>query len=203
MDTETSVRFNVSGEWLTQTVRDMFYMDKKPYKVVEEILLHSMMGSTFSDEELKYMAQDVLLGRAEFVGNTKDGTYSYIKTNSYDNTIFELFDKQNQKIQELEKENQEFCRKYLDLYDAIQDDSIEGCEFNENAQVIIDWKRKYRLGEEGEREAVKEISCTYGRPKKSILDDFLEAVRYDDNYGFIKPDGTFVPVEFANHLDWA
>jgi uncharacterized protein YifE (UPF0438 family) len=37
----------------------------------------------------------------------------------------------------------------------------------------------------------------------SLVDQFLEAQRYDDNYGWLSPTGEFSPSEFGDHEQWA
>lgn len=67
--------FSINGEFITQLAKERFFMEGADYENVMELLLSCMCGTEMSDQELKRRAEDVLLGRAEFAGDTADGSF--------------------------------------------------------------------------------------------------------------------------------
>lgn len=65
-----------------------------------------------------------------------------------------------------------------------------------------EYRREYgeRLFEDGEFYVPE--SDSFG---SKLLDDFMDhiAIEEDDDYGWLEPDGTYHPVEWCNHQDWA
>ena len=171
-----SVSFSVTGEFVTRTARDWFWNEHKPWPVVEEFLLSCMKGTEQTEEELKKLAREVVIGRAKFIGDTRSGTYCL--TDDDQDLIVRNVERLVHKLEEAERGMNEIQDKYLELV--------------------------YRLEEEG-----------YGwlvdlQPKSeasSLVNSFLEQAKieekYDDNYGWLEPDGTFHPVDWGHHDGWA
>ena len=72
---EHELQFNVNGEWITDLVREWFYLEGKGYDKCIEILNSSMSGTDETKEQIIRHGEDLLLGRAALKGNTGDGTY--------------------------------------------------------------------------------------------------------------------------------
>ncbi len=45
--------FNIDGNYITNLAREWFYLEKKPYKKVEELLLSCMCGTSIDLRTLK------------------------------------------------------------------------------------------------------------------------------------------------------
>ena len=73
---EETLHFGVEGEFITDLAREWFYEEGKSLDTVFSLLLNCMGGTDLSLEARKRYAEDVLLGRAAFTGNTADGTFS-------------------------------------------------------------------------------------------------------------------------------
>lgn len=71
--------FNVQGEHITQTARDWFYLERKPYNEVEELLLSCMSGTNMAKETLKQYVEDILKFKRKFVGETKNDTFCLVE----------------------------------------------------------------------------------------------------------------------------
>jgi hypothetical protein len=71
--------FNVQGEYITQTARDWFYLERKPYNKVEELLLSCMYGTNIAIETLKQYVEDVLKFKRKFTGETKNNTFCLVE----------------------------------------------------------------------------------------------------------------------------
>ncbi len=119
--------FNVQGEFITQTARDWFYLERKPFEKVKELLLSCMCGTNISKEILNQYVEDILKFKRKFIGETKNDTFCLVEDN----------------------EEQEIVKHY---------DSIK----------------------------------KYGKIPFEIC-----------QYGFINPEGKYIPVEWCDHSRWA
>lgn len=119
--------FNVQGEFITQTAREWFYLEKKPFNKVKELLLSCMCGTNISKETLNQYAEDILKFKRKFIGSTKDNTFCL--------------------VDEIEK------NKLSKYYEELK---------------------------------------KYGKLPFEICE-----------YGFIDPQGKYIPVEWCKHAQWA
>lgn len=70
--------FNVEGEFITQTARDWFYKERRPFEKVQELLLSCMCGTNIAKETLKEYAEDIIKFKRKFIGNTADDTFCLV-----------------------------------------------------------------------------------------------------------------------------
>lgn len=172
-----NVSLSMSGEWLTDFVRTWYFKEHKPYEKCEELLLSCMCGTEQTKDELVKLAHGVLMGDYKFVGDTRSGTFTLVDDGEF-NGFLEI-DKQRRYQEKLKEEENKRIQEELANMD---DEDYDNDEY-EGRKVI------------------------YAQPKgifgSSLVDSFLKANRFEDNYGWLKPDGTFIPVEFGDHLTWA
>lgn len=84
MSEKETLSFVVTGEWVTDFIRRMFFAERQEgeYKTLDEVLevaLSCMCGSNMSENELKILATDVLLGKRKFTGRTDDDSYALVE----------------------------------------------------------------------------------------------------------------------------
>ena len=196
-----TMSFNISGEFVTRTAREWFFYENKPYETVEELLFSCMCGTDLPTEELKRMAQEIILGRSEFKGWSGDNTFEYVKLeNSAELNIFTEYSKLAQKNKELNKDLKTLNDRFLNLCGAINDitygyseEAIQQIENNNDKKRLVDMLR-----------AVGDCKISYSpMTGYSILDDYLEASKTDNNYGWLSPNGEFHPVDWCEHQEWA
>ena len=72
------VCFSITGEFVTNMSRSWLYEEKRPYTTVLNFLLACMAGTSLSEKELTKLANDVLMGKKKFVGDTRDDTYRMV-----------------------------------------------------------------------------------------------------------------------------
>ena len=70
-----TLRFGIEGAWLTAFVREQVFSEGKDPKHMIEIMRGFMCGTDQTEAEIDRQAEDVLLGRAEFRGNPRDGSW--------------------------------------------------------------------------------------------------------------------------------
>ncbi|MBC8573620.1 hypothetical protein [Jingyaoa shaoxingensis] len=69
-----TLRFGIEGAWLTAFVRQQVFSEGKDPKHIVELMRGFMCGTDQAEAEIDRQAEDVLLGRAEFRGNPRDGS---------------------------------------------------------------------------------------------------------------------------------
>lgn len=191
MEVETKeIRFSVSGKFITNLAREWFYLESRPLEKVMDLLLSCMCGTDMSEKELRRNAEDVLLGRAEFEGNTRDNSFRLVKyspdeqpdiASQFD--IFERYSKESQLRKDAEKKRD----KYLNWYEIAM-------------EYVPNYSRNEVLNETGQP--------IESDPKDGWLSSFMERMLDEEehsteDYGWLAPDGTFHEVEWGNHQEWA
>lgn len=186
-----TLKWSVSGEFITRIAKEWFYIEHRPYEKVEELLLSCMCGTDIPQEKLKAMAQDVILGRAEFVGNTSDDTFTYTTIECPETPkVFLEYNKSYDECKEIKKRINDLLNAIL--YCTEDDEETALC-------VIEDAEDKF---------VFSNMLRNYGKVRRIIsnaplVDDYLEAQKTEDNYGWLEPNGRFYPVEWCEHQDWA
>lgn len=219
-----TLSFGITGEFITKIAREWFFIDKKPYEVVEELLLSCMGGTDTPKGKLQLMAQDVLLGRAEFRGNSWDDTYRYVILDEpAEMNLFREYANVNADLRREKEHRETLSEKYIALLDALRmwydgdlAEAIDSIEDQDAKDLVIDlmalhdqvlleyspgYGRRVKFPDTEEEVVVRK---TTGEP---LLDSFFtqKAIekKYTDNYGWLEPDGTFHPVPWCDHQEFA
>ena len=170
------VSFSVTGHFVTRTAREWFWNEHKPWPVVEELLLSCMKGTDQTEEELKELARKVVFGRAKFVGNTRDGDFCLVDDDQ--DLVVRNVERLAREVVEAENSLNEIQERYFDLVYRLEDEGY-GWLVNPQPEPAT----------------------------SSLVTSFLKQVKieekHNDNYGWLEPGGTFHPVEFAEHSEWA
>lgn len=179
-----TVSFSVTGEFVTRTAREWLWLEGKPWSVVEELLLSCMCGTDKSREELVELATKVVIGRAKFIGNTGDGSYAMVEDDQ--DLIGKYIGQWNKKVSEMKKDLREMEDKYCSL-----------------TSYLIDSGKGYLIQDAGIDDDDGEDPSAYDMVNSFIKQKSIEREGHKDNYGWLEPDGTFHPVEFAEHNGFA
>lgn len=221
-----NLSFGITGEFITKIAREWFFIENKPYSVVEELLLSCMCGTDTPEGKLKFMAQDVLLGRAEFRGNSWDGSFAYVKLDTPAKVnIFDEFCKVRLEIEKIKEENNRIAKRNGTMFDALRlwlendiESAVDECaDDSELKDVLLKLLSMYgevkiAYGPGGYKkvyfnEAEEPVEVAPPSTGDSLVDNYFaqRAIeeKYDDNYGWLEPDGTFHPVPWCEHQEWA
>ena len=221
-----TLSFGITGEFITKVAREWFFIENKPYSLVEELLTSCMGGTDIPEGELKFMAQDVILGRAEFRGNSWDGTFDYVKLGSPAAlNIFDEFCKIRLEMERIKEESSKTAKRYCTMFDALrlwlEDDiesAVEECaddpELNDVLLKLLSMYSEVKIayGPGGYKKVYfdKEDDPVEVAPAptgESLVDDYFAQrnieEKHSDNYGWLEPDGTFHPVPWCEHQEWA
>ena len=71
------VGFSIDGKWLTDFIRQRFLYEDVDFDWVIQTLKSLLNGNGLTDGRVEQIAQDIILGRSYFQGNTGDGTFVY------------------------------------------------------------------------------------------------------------------------------
>lgn len=185
-----TLTFSVDGKFITELAREWLFDEGKPFEKVMDLLLSCMGGTDMSEKELRRRAEDVLIGRAEFSGNTADGTFCMTAYDANEQqdvperfNIFSLYSEAIRKRKEAEKDKQ----KYMEWYEVAMEYVPES------------------LKNEVRRETGQPVENLYC---SDMLTGFMERMLDEEehsteDYGWLAPDGTFHEVEWGNHQEWA
>lgn len=168
---------------MTELAREWIWVKKKPWSTVERLLLACLSGTDEPRVELVKLAREIVCGTKKLVGRTDDGTYA------------------------MTDDDQDL----LAVYQARWSDALTSTEaalsameqkFYQLTDYLIDsgYGRLLQLSGISGKEDDSDISDAL----KSYLEQAqLKEQGFDDNYGWLAPDGTFYPVEWGEHQSWA
>lgn len=185
-----TVTFSVEGEFITRLAREWMFCEGREFEKVMDLLLSCMGGTEMSEKELRRRAEDVLIGRAEFSGNTANGTFCMTAYDANEQPDiperFNIFCRYSEEIRKRKKAEKE-KEMYMEWYEVAMEYVPES------------------LKNEVRRETGQPIESRYGL---DLLDGFMERMldeekRSTEDYGWLAPDGTFYEVEWGNHQEWA
>lgn len=177
-----TVSFSIDGKWLTDFIRGRYLNEGMSFSWVVETISESFKGNGLSEQRILGIAQDIILGRSFFKGNTFDGSFVYCD-GSDEPASSDFFEKYSKLQEELRQERQ--ARK----------DAVEA--WRELALV--------HTGEMRPRDC--ECKCNIDFLKPTPTQEFIDRMTQPEEqvapYGFISPDGEFHPVKWAEHERFA
>lgn len=182
--------FNIEGEFITKLAREWLFDEGKDYEKVMDLLLSCMGGTDMAENKLKRYAEDVLLGRAEFSGNTADQSFRM--------TVYEP-----EEQPEIPEQFNIFKRLSAEIKRRKEAEG-ERDKYKEWYSVAMEYVPEY-----ARNQGLEEI----GQPKESryeddALDSFMKRMLDEEehstgDYGWLEPDGTFHEVDWGNHQIFA
>lgn len=187
---ERQLTFAIQGEFITRLAREWLFYEGKDIEKIMDLLLSCMGGTDMSPKELKRRAEDVLLGRAEFAGNTADGTFHMTAYDSEEQpdipSQFDVFRRLSEEITKRKKAEEERDR-YMEWYSVAM-------------EYVPEYAKNLVREETGQP-----IECRYG---SDMLGSFMERMMDEEehstgDYGWLEPDGTFHEVDWGNHQEFA
>lgn len=184
-----TVTFSVEGEFITGLAREWMFCEEREFGKVMDLLLSCMGGTEMSKKELRRLAEDVLIGRAEFSGNTANGTFCMTAYDANEQpdiperfNIFCQYSEEIRKRKEAEKEKE----MYMEWYEVAMKYVPES------------------LKNEVRRETGQPIENRYADMLAGFMERMLDEEKHStEDYGWLAPDGTFYEVEWGNHQEWA
>ena len=182
MSTVGYVGFSVNGEWLTSFIKEQFFHEGRDFDWVIQTISAMFKGANdLDDERIEQIAQDVILGRSWFKGETgKDFVFCDGRDEPISSDFFRKFStlKANlKKEREARVAAQEAWQEIALLYKGEIERSDLMCEEN--------------------------IELFKPMPTEEYINRMIAPEEEVAPYGFISPDGEFHPVPWADHEEFA
>lgn len=213
MKNNRSLHFSVQGELITRLAREKVFYENPPrigYAI--ELLMSCLESDQMSEGDRLLLAIKIINGEAKIVGTYPEDDYGVEMLEKPEGkfNLIERIDRMGQEIEDLKAERRKLSDKLacvaeeLDLpawkmrainrtwrtdYDG-ENDIFDVDPSEDDTDSLLSMLREFSGEEDTECDPVA---------------DFVDRMRSDteDDYGWLAPDGTFYPVEFANHQSWA
>lgn len=186
----TELHFTIHGEYLTEVARQALYHSGNLNRALD-ILTNSMVSDELSKREVYNMALAILNGEAELRGTYPGDDYGFYyleeKDKNYDLSDFIMH--KNEEIKRLKEEYDELLEKFSFVTDSLSE--WEAKCLNSDFKDATGKRLFNNIGFETEMDSML----------KSFLD--RQKTNMEDDYGWLEPNGTFHPVEWGLHNDWA
>lgn len=211
--------FMISGEWLTNHIRNL--MDEKKYSLAFKTA-SSLNAEGMTQAEKVELALGLMFN-AKAIKDEPDGTLSVTDTQDVDviDQLEHLFDTYEETFESISTDMSLLNRKLAAIYDAQLDSYPEALReaciywmdvkrrddpflFGQDVSIpgpAIDAYRRSRPFEYDTKAAVNDVLGG-----DSPLASYLEVTTDEDDrptYGWLDPDGNFHPVPWAQHQTWA
>jgi len=204
-----TLKFSVDGNFITRIAREWFFIEHRSYQTVEDLLLSCLQGTNKTLEELKIIVQDILMGRAEFQGNSGDGSFNlvYLKDNLNEINIFSEYEKLLNKFNELKENLDNNTKKYLDLIECLEHWkdkkylNVSEIEDEYIKQILLDIEKRYNITKDDE-EIVYTAKARRTLLKNEFLESYIKAHTKEVKYGWLDPTGKFYEVGWGDHQHW-
>lgn len=177
-----NVSFSLDGKWLTDFLRQRFLYEGTGIDWVIETVGELLKNNGLTKQRIEQIAQDIILERSYFKGNTRDGSFVYCDCSD-------------------EPIKSDFFRKYAKLHDDLKK------EEQSRKDAIEAWQELALVITGEMRRSDCECQCNIDLLNPTPLEEFIDRMIAPDEevapYGFIEPDGTFHEVGWAEHEDFA
>lgn len=192
--------FRIEGEFMTNLARERFYKDHDLSSAIR-ILKSCTETDALSEEEHILLCLKIINGNAKIVGTYPDDDYDVVECDSEENpfSILDEITKMQQEIETLKAESAARLERFVGLLDILNLPEYKLREVNKEYQEI-----------NGEPlfPDLKTPSVTVSNldaSTNSMLDSYISHMKSDseDDYGWLEPDGTYHPMGWGKHSDWA
>lgn len=208
--------FSIEGDFLTNMAREKLYHDGDLRSAVD-ILRSGLVSDQITPNEQLIICLQILNGDAAIKGNSNTEEYglyfeNYVdKNNCNMDVIYDIFTKQKEQLEQLKEENKELQRKFLFLCNDLTEYRLEQYNadyYNEYGEPMFE---DVKIPSWRKIESQYLAECTYPSQPSSMLQSFLEQAHREadenidtsEDYGWLEPNGTYHPVEWACHAEWA
>lgn len=208
-----TMHFSIRGELITRIAREKVLYEKPPkIKYAIDLLMSCLETDQMSEGDRLLLAIKILNGEARISGTYPGDDYGVevLENPEGEFNLIEMIEQMGQEIEELKEERRElFCK----------------LEFVAKELELPDWKMRslnrtwvsvyggdsdvFNVGPSDDDadpllKLLKRLSGSEDEESDPVA-DFIDRMSSDteDDYGWLAPDGTFYPVEFANHQSWA
>ena len=202
--THKTISFSVDGPAMTQLAREFCYREKNIPKAFQ-LLWELTMADGVSDGDHTKLVLDILNGKMNIVGVYPNDDYGIEEANEPVKGLEQLLNDIRKETQEQEKRIQQLTLQRNWLISSLQE------EFPISFREYLDrYKENFEESMLTQQEMI-ELGIPFRDHSASamspMLSEFLErnTADYDtdNDYGWLEPNGTFHPVPWGEHYEWA
>lgn len=202
--THKTISFSVDGPAMTQLAREFCYREKNIPKAFQ-FLWELTMADGISDGDHTKLVLDILNGKMNIVGVYPNDDYGVEEANEPVKGLEQLLNDIRKENQEREQHIQQLTLQRNWLISSLQE------EFPISFREYLDrYKEDFEESMLTEQEMI-ELGIPFRDHSASamspMLSEFLErnTADYDtdNDYGWLEPNGTFHPVPWGEHYEWA
>lgn len=207
-----SLHFSVQGALITRLAREKVFYESPPrigYAI--ELLMSCLESDQMSEGDRLLLAIKILNGEARVVGTYPEDDYGVemLETPEKKFNLMERIERMAQEVEDLKAERRELFDKL-----ACVAEELELSDWKMRA-INRTWRTDYGGGSDifdvdpsdgyGDDPSLSVLKKFSGSEDDDPVADFIDRMNSDteDDYGWLAPDGTFYPVEFARHQSWA
>lgn len=202
--THKTISFSVDGPAMTQLAREFCYREKNIPKAFQ-LLWELTMADGVSDGDHTKLVLDILNGKMNIVGVYPNDDYGIEEANEPVKGLEQLLNDIRKDTQEQEKRIQQLTLQRNWLISSLQE------EFPISFRDYLDrYQEDFEESMLTQQEMI-ELGIPFRDHSASamspMLSEFLErnTADYDtdNDYGWLEPNGTFHPVPWGEHYEWA
>lgn len=178
-----NIGFSIGGEWLTDFIRQRFLYENMDYEWVVHTISEMLKPNGLSDERIEQIAQDVILGRSYFKGQTRDGSFTYCDGSDelVKADFFKRYNKMCKELAEEKKVREEAQDAWKELALVVSGDlERSDCEHRLNIELLAPTATERFI----------DRMATPNEESKAP-------------YGLFDPGGEFYPVDWCGHQEFA
>lgn len=211
-----SVHFSVEGSFVTEVAREKLFVEKDLASAIR-ILRGALDSDQIDSDEQLMIALQVLHGSMWIKGNSGDGTYGLETRDDLDerptnlSSIAELISGMAAEIKSLQEERYRQDIKMNYICHELQDyqlDKINAEYYNEEGEPLFedreipDWAKT-----ENQLSGMDYMLSSYLEQRRNEEVEMQKAEEEgrepECDYGWLEPDGTWHPVEWGRHPEFA
>lgn len=195
---QRTLSFSIEGELITNLAREKLYANND-IKAAVELLMSCLVTDQITPEERFIIALKILDGKMKIVGTYPSDDYDVVETtpNEQDDItgVVQYLEARESLFQQMSEDYQKLLDKFIFISENISDSTAR--RLNEEWTDFADIPGKKLFDKLSGESTVANV----------LVDDYLTQARieneFEDNYGWLAPDGTFYPVKWGDHQSWA
>lgn len=191
MGEKITLHFSVQGEYITNLAREKYYEEHNLSGAIK--LVQSCTATDDLDSSQHFLlALEIISGEKKIVGTYPGDNYRVVDDDGvldFNMFIQEVDDMEN-KAQKYKDDYDALMQKYLFVINSLEDYHLR--------MIGDDYRAEYG-------ECLFEKEERYSPSSEEPLHEYLERMKAgrEDDYGWLEPDGTYHPVEWGRHSEWA
>lgn len=195
---ERTLSFTIDGSFVTTLAREKLYCHDS-IKGAIELLMSCLVTDQLTPEERFVIALKVLDGKMKVAGTYPGDDYGVFETTPEEQAdvvgVMRYLEDRDARFKQLSDDYQKLLEKFLFVAENISE--VTARRLNEDWTGYADVPGT----------PLFDMLPDQAPVVNSLVDSYLKQAKiekeFEDNYGWLAPDGTFYPVKWGEHQGWA